>query len=131
MFGIKAWDHAGVRVYSLERSLKFYERLGFHLELDHEDGKAYEIVNEHGIRLNLIVNAAYDSKGENILLDEAVKHPGVTHPAFIVDDLEALTATIRREGFTITEGPNEALRRRYLFIRDPDGNVLEFNELKQ
>ncbi len=130
MFDIKSWDHIGIRVHSLERSMKFYEKLGFRLEIDHEDGRAYEIVNEHGIRLNLIVNASYFSKGSNILLDDPVKHPGYTHPAFVVDNLDHLMSIIAKEGFRITEGPNEADRRRYIFIRDPDGNVLEFNELK-
>lgn len=130
MFNIKSWDHVGIRVHSLERSMAFYEKLGFRLEIDHEDGRAYEIVNEHGIRLNLIVNASYDSSGANILLDDPVKHAGVTHPAFVVDDLAHLISIIEKEKMTITEGPNEADRRRYIFIRDPDGNVLEFNELK-
>ena len=36
----------------------------------------------------------------------------------------------RREGVKITEGPVDWRRRTTCFIRDPDGNVLEFNELK-
>lgn len=129
MVDISAWDHVGLRVFSLKRSLVFYEKIGFRLEIDHGDDRAYEIVNKNGIRINLIVNATYDSEGRNLLLDEDVRHPGCTHPAFIVESLDKLVGHIRREGIQITEGPKEVDRRRYLFIRDPDGNVLEFNEI--
>lgn len=129
MFNIRSWDHIGIRVHDFDRSMAFYEALGFKLEIDHNDDRAYEIVNEHGIRLNLIVNASYDSAGANILLDEKIRHPGHTHPAWIVDDLDVIAKIISDNGFEITEGPKEVERRRYLFIRDPDGNVLEFDEL--
>jgi extradiol dioxygenase family protein len=36
-----------------------------------------------------------------------------------------------REGVTITEGPVDWGRRLTCFLRDPDGNVLEFNELRR
>jgi hypothetical protein len=35
-----------------------------------------------------------------------------------------------RSGVRITEGPVDWQRRLTCFLRDPDGNVLEFNELK-
>ena len=94
MLGIKSWDHVGIRVHDFDRSMAFYGALGFRLEIDHGDGRAYEIVNEHGIRLNLIVNASYDSAGRNVLLDEDIRHPGHTHLAWIVDDLDAIAKVV-------------------------------------
>ena len=129
MLEILSIDHIGVRVHDYERSLEFYEKLGFRLEIDHGDNRAYEIINEQGVRINLIVNASSDSGMENILLDHDIKFTGYTHPAFIVSSLEDLINSDLFKTLTVTEGPNEVERRRYLFIRDPDGNVLEFVEL--
>ena len=62
-------------------------------------------------------------------MDEPVKWPGFTHGAFIVESLRPLLewAAASRRG--ITEGPVDWGRRLTCFLRDPDGNVLEFNEL--
>ncbi|ABM96237.1 hypothetical protein Mpe_A3284 [Methylibium petroleiphilum PM1] len=83
-----------------------------------------------GVRINLIFNAARRPGARNALLDEPVKLPGITHPAFVVDDLAALQDWLQRQGIAITEGPRRLGPRRIaLFIRDPDGNVLEFDQL--
>jgi catechol 2,3-dioxygenase-like lactoylglutathione lyase family enzyme len=88
------------------------------------------MTNDSGVTINLIFNGVKREANRNILLDEPVKWPGMTHPAFIVDDLEALLTMLDRENVRITEGPHMiGERRRAFFIRDPDGNVLEFNEL--
>lgn len=129
MVSIKNIDHVGIRVHDLTRSLEFYKLLGFKLEIDHGDNRAYEIVNDDNVRINLIVNASYASAGENILLDSKIKHPGYTHAAFVVKDLNQFIESEKFKAIEITEGPKEVDRRRYLFIRDPDGNVIEFNEL--
>ena len=44
--------------------------------------------------------------------------------------MDALLALCARENIRITEGPLMiGTRRRVCFLRDPDGTVLEFNEL--
>jgi catechol 2,3-dioxygenase-like lactoylglutathione lyase family enzyme len=111
-----------------ERSLAFYRLLGFHIELE-DDSDAIELINDHGVRINLIVNADAASCNDNALLDDPVKRPGHTHIAFIVSSLEDSVELVTKAGIAITEGPKIAERRRYFFIRDPDQNVLEFNEL--
>jgi len=125
-----AYDHFGIRVSSFKRAAAFYRKLGFRLDIDHHDGRAYEIVNKYGIRINLIANAKPRRGAKNILMDEPVKYPGYTHAAFIVPDLAKAMALVKKAKIKITEGANEVDRRRYFFIRDPDGNVLEFNQLK-
>ena len=124
------YDHFGIRVSSFKRAAAFYKKIGFHLEIDHGDNRAYEVVNKYGIRINLIANAKPRKGGKNILMDERVKYPGYTHAAFIVPDLKKAIAFVKKAGIKITEGPNEVDRRSYFFIRDPDGNVLEFDQLK-
>lgn len=125
-----AYDHFGIRVSSFQRALKFYEKLGFRLAIDHGDNRAYEIVNKYGVRVNLLANGVSRGGGKNILMDEPVKYPGYTHTALIVPDLDAALRLVRRHRIKVTGGPKEVARRRYFFIRDPDGNVMEFNELK-
>ncbi|PWR24109.1 glyoxalase [Zavarzinia compransoris] len=124
------YDHVGIRVTDRERALAFYRRLGFEERLRFEGHEANEMVSADGLRINLIFNGARRPGARNVLLDEPVKLPGITHPAFIVDDLGRLQDLLAAEGIRITEGPERIGPRRIaLFIRDPDGNVLEFDQL--
>jgi lactoylglutathione lyase len=114
---ILAYDHIGIRVSEQSRALSFYQALGFEESARFTQHEANEMLSADGVRINL-------------LLDAPVKLPGITHPAFVVDDLEALQAWLGEQGIRITQGPHAIGPRRVaLFIRDPDGNVLEFNQL--
>lgn len=121
------WEHIGIRVTDRDRSVRFYQQLGFVLEAEDQDG-GLELMSQRGIRINLICNAEPNEYG-NVLLDAPKKWPGHTHPAWVVSNLKTVESFARENGIPITEGPKESHRRRYLFFRDPDGNVLEFNEL--
>ena len=127
---ILAYDHIGIRVSDRRRAMAFYRSLGFVESESFPEFEANEMLSPDGVRINLIFNGARARDARNVLLDEPVKRPGVTHPAFIVDDLEALQRWLGEEGIVITEGPHPIGPRRIaLFIRDPDGNVLEFNQI--
>lgn len=127
---IVAYDHVGIRVSDRRRAIAFYEALGFVERADFPGHEANEMVSADGVGINLIFNGARRRHAANVLHDEAIKWPGVTHPAFVVDDLAVLQARLDRLGIIVTEGPHRIGPRRIaLFIRDPDGNVLEFNEL--
>jgi lactoylglutathione lyase len=129
-FQIQAYDHVGIRVSNREVSIPFYERLGFKQTAYFLDEQANEMMSPSGVRINLIFNGATQPNRHNVLLDEPIKLPGVTHPAFVVDDLSALKNWLMREGIPITEGPVAIGERRIvLFVRDPDGTVLEFDQL--
>ncbi len=125
-------DHVGIRVTDRNAAQQFYERLGFKFDPDEDSprGRSIGLFNESGARINLIYNGASPPSG-NVLMDVPEKWPGYTHAAFIVDDLDALVAWLQREGIPITEGPNVFGhgRRKVCFIRDPDGNVIEFDEI--
>ena len=127
-------DHIGIRVTNADVSRTFYAQFGF-VETDYfAQDNANEMETASGVRINLIMNgvARENSKHlpHNILQDEAIKHAGITHLAFVVDDLSALQTWLQANKITITEGPKQfSPRRTTLFIRDPDGNVLEFNQL--
>jgi catechol 2,3-dioxygenase-like lactoylglutathione lyase family enzyme len=125
-------DHVGIRVTDQEAAERFYAKLGFVRDPDEFDAAvtACGLVHPSGLRIHLIYNGEAAEEG-NVLLDASVRHPGYTHAAFIVDSMEALVAWLNREGIRITEGPVTMGhgRRSVCFIRDPDLNVLEFNEI--
>ena len=127
---IQGYDHVGIRVSDRRRALDFYAKLGFAPDPDFTTDRVAEVVAADGSRINLIFNGVAQADARNFLLDEDVKLPGYTHAAFIVDRLDGLIAWASRNGVAITEGPVDWGRRMTCFIRDPDGNVLEFNELK-
>ena len=127
---ILAYDHIGIRVSDKPRAMAFYQALGFVERADFPLYEANEMLTADGVRINLIFNGARQPAAHNALLDAPVKLPGMTHPAFIVDDLAVLEHWLGEQGIVITEGPHPIGPRRIaLFIRDPDGNVLEFNQL--
>lgn len=132
MFSLSSFDHVGIRVTDIERAQKFYEGLGFVVDPDEESPKARArgFVNSHGVRVHLIYNGVA-VEGGNVLMDIQPKHPGYTHAAFVVDDMDRLIAWLDEQAVPITEGPivwGEG-RRKVCFVRDPDRNVLEFNQL--
>lgn len=127
---ILTYDHVGIRVSDRRRALDFYQSLGFVESAAFPEHEANEMLSADGVRINLIFNAARRPQARNILLDEPIKLPGMTHPAFVVDDLARLQTWLEQRDIRITEGPHPIGPRRIaLFIRDPDGNVLEFNQL--
>lgn len=132
MFAISSFDHVGVRVTNIERAQSFYEKLGFKVDPTEEspNAKARGLVNDDGVRIHLIYNGK-TREGGNVLMDVPEKWPGYTHAAYIVTNLDALVEWFHKEGIRITEGPvvyGEG-RRKVCFVRDPDMNVLEFNEI--
>ncbi len=122
-------NHVGIRVTSLDTARKFYEKLGF-IFLVGPVGPEPVAIMEHpsGVVINLILNANPDSN-KNILMDIPEKHPGYTHIALDVSDLESIEATLKRLGITITEGPITLPNGgSMLFVRDQDNNVIEFHK---
>ena len=129
MIRIHGYDHVGIRVSDRDRALDFYAKLGFVPDPEFATDRVAEVVAPDGTRINLIFNGVARPNAHNILLDEPIKWPGCTHAAFIVDRLQDVLDWAAREGVAVTEGPVDWKRRITCFIRDPDGNVLEFNEL--
>ena len=128
---VQAFDHVGIRVTDRKRALAFYADLGFVADPAFTTDRVAEVISADGVRLNLIFNGEPRPDGGNILLDEKQRWPGYTHAAFIIERLQSLIDWAAERNVPITEGPHDWGRRQTCFIRDPDGNVLEFNELKQ
>lgn len=83
-----------------------------------------------GIVLNLLLNGVRHAYASNVLVDEPLKLPGVTHAAFVVPDLEEMITALHEARLPLSGGSVDFGRRRICFVRDPDGTVVGFDELK-
>ncbi|WP_461535140.1 VOC family protein [Spongorhabdus nitratireducens] len=121
-------NHVGLRVRDLEISRDFYGKLGFEFIVGPVGPEPVAIV-EHpsGININLILNVSEDAPQKNVLMEGDFKYPGYTHVALEITDYDASKASIMALGFKIT-GEVEYHGARFFFIRDPDGNVIEFHK---
>jgi lactoylglutathione lyase len=122
-------NHIGIRVTDLEKARQFYEQLGFEFVVGPIGPEPVAIMKHpSGVTINLILNA--DSGiTNNILMDIPEKHPGYTHMALAVNDIESIEKAIKKFGITITEGPVTLPDGGVMmFIRDQDRNVIEFHQ---
>jgi len=125
MIDITKFDHIGIRISERERSVTFYQLLGFELLADGGFDKGHPLVMLHpsGININLL-GPATAKPGENILMDEPQKYPGITHLAVKVKDAKLTEEFMTKNDIAIT-GRREFRGTSTIFIRDPDHNVLE------
>lgn len=120
-------NHVGLRVRDLGVARTFYEKLGFKF-LGGPMGPEPVAIVEHpsGVNINFILNASSDAHPSNLLMDEKTKHTGFTHIALEIDDVDAVKNQLDDLGIEITEFV-EYEGAAFFFVRDPDGNVIEFH----
>jgi catechol 2,3-dioxygenase-like lactoylglutathione lyase family enzyme len=142
---ILAADHTGMTVSDLERSLAFWrDVLGF--ELSHTAHQTAEMASEitgvEGAEIKLAVMKAPGGYKIELLeylapferkrhVDLRPCDVGSVHVALIVDDLESILSAIKDSGWkaagkpqTLKSGPNAG--KRVVYVRDPDGTIIEF-----
>lgn len=121
-------NHVGLRVRDLATAREFYEKLGF-IFLAGPLGPEPVAIVEHpsGVNINFILNTSPDSPSTNILMDESTKHPGFTHIALEISDVDAVQKHLSDHGIIITEEVKFE-GAVFFFVRDPDGNVIEFHK---
>ena len=121
--------HLGIRVHNLERSVRFYELLGFNKTAGPIGPEPVAIL-EHpsGVEVNLILNAP-SADAPNILMDVPEKHPGVTHFALLCPDILAAKQRLEAAGIQLSGGPVRfGPGAQGIFVRDPDRNVIELHQ---
>ncbi|NVO58489.1 VOC family protein [Rhodobacteraceae bacterium B1Z28] len=125
MLDIRNFDHIGIRISNRDASVSFYELLGFEMIADggYDNGHPLVMLHPSGININLL-GPATAKAGENVLMDEVEKYPGITHLALKVKDAQATETFITENDIAIT-GRREFRGTKTIFIRDPDRNVLE------
>jgi catechol 2,3-dioxygenase-like lactoylglutathione lyase family enzyme len=117
------WAYTGIRVRDLDRSIRFYEKLGFKVTargtMDH-GGEIVDLAyprHAHWLELNYYPrsNRYFEPHRSGTELD---------HFGFVVDDIEAWATTLRRWRFPIVA---DFIDRnfRLIYTRDPDGNWIE------
>ncbi len=128
MLSIEKIDHIGIRVKDKGRSIPFYQSLGFKLidDIGFEKGHPVIMRSDSGIVLNLL-GPSTDDTPENILMDVTSKHTGYTHMALKVESISDAKEFMIEKGYKIT-GEFEFKDLKAFFIRDPDMNVIEFDE---
>jgi catechol 2,3-dioxygenase-like lactoylglutathione lyase family enzyme len=125
---IQKFDHIGIRIRDKERPVSFYEDLGFELVVDTGFEKGHPIMLRHpcGVVLNLL-GPSTEEKDENVLMDIEARFAGITYTALKVGSLADTEANLASQGIEIT-GRFSFKDMNAVFIRDPDRNVIEFDE---
>lgn len=126
---IEKLAHIGIRVMEFRRSIHFYQQLGFRLVREHYEEHVAILHHDCGLEINLIGNGNDANEGRNVLMDMREKFPGYTHYALRVTSVRDAMDTLAGLGIAITEGPvTFGDGSTSVFIRDPDGNVVELSE---
>lgn len=155
MIHVVTLDHVGILVSDLERSVEFYHvELGLEFVATEElfDGPAAEMTAMSGVHIREYrlrpaggVNGHARLEGQGFTFDllqwlspEGPTHRGpinqvpTVHIAFGVEDVTAMHARLVEAGIEVVSPPvrfagyGEWL---VFFCYDPDGNLLEFNEI--
>ena len=126
---IQKLDHIGMRVMDAERSMAFYQILGFDIVRQDQKEQVFVVKHSSGIEINLIATGNDDHGQRNVLMDVEKRYPGYTHYAIAVTSVEAAKSFLEARNIPITEGPiTFGDGKTSIFIRDPDLNVLEFTQ---
>ncbi len=117
------WVYTGLRVRSLARSIRFYEKVGFREvargRMEH-GGEMVDLAfpgSLHGLELN------YYPRG-NPFYQPFTSGTEFDHFGFVVQDVEAWVRRLRRARLPIVADWTER-GLRLVYTRDPDGNWLE------
>lgn len=114
-------NHITIRVNDIERAEEFYgEVLGF--ELLRKMGKSMAVyqVGEEDTLVLVEAETSYDPESRDYRVD---------HFGFYLDSeekVDEMAEYFRQKEVSILSGPANRKRGRFVFISDPDGNMLEF-----
>lgn len=114
-------NHITIRVNDIQRAEDFYgDLLGFELVRKMGQSMAvYRIGNEDTIVL-VEAETSYDPSSRDYRVD---------HFGFYLDsedEVDDMAEYFREKEVSILSGPANRKRGRFLFISDPDGNMIEF-----
>ena len=128
--------HTGITVSDLDRSIKFYERLGYReIERTEEHGEEVERgLGVPGANLRVAMLAAPKSQLELIQYVEPDGSPapnpnngiGAAHICLEVEDVDAAVAELRKDGVEFFSDPiTHESGIRWVYAKDPDGITAE------
>jgi methylmalonyl-CoA/ethylmalonyl-CoA epimerase len=119
-----AIDNIGICATDLARSVRFYQRLGFEVLAENDRGVTLSL---GPAKLFLFPARPGDGRAVGRDLGLFGNPPGIDHISFLVDDVDALHASLMADG--VDAGPRPADQdwgARVFGLTDPDGNNLYF-----
>ena len=123
-------DHFAFQVSDLDQAIQFYtEAFGLRLllrELDQEHHEAYAFLELDGGNLELLQLLDENNDPLPFAKPEVVE-PYCPHLALKTEDMDELVAVARQKNIPVVKGPMEISGEvRWIYMRDPDHNVIEF-----
>lgn len=126
---IKALSHVAIRCTDIDRSTKFYQDVfGYDVFIDNRSSGGNVIGLLGGVAMELVKS---NPSPDTIERMKAERAQGLGHSciAMSVEDIDATHAKLKGAGLTKTSAPEQVGTVRVIFIRDPDGAMLEFIQL--
>ncbi len=141
---IKSIYHVSFTVSSIDQSVAFYQKLGFHVQSDRRNLQldylrqitAYPEAILHAVLMsgyNTLLELMQYVQPQGIDLDKNNYNVGSAHIAFYVDDLQEEYHRLQQDGvrfrtppIRVESGPSQG--KSALYFYDPDGYTLEFVE---
>jgi len=121
---IKAIDNIGICATDLARSVQFYQRIGFEVLAENDQGATLIL---GPAKLFLFPAQAGDDRGDRRHLGLYGNPPGIDHISFLVDDVDGLHASLAAKGIDTGPAPTDQdWGARAFGLTDPDGNNLYF-----
>lgn len=119
-FSPSGLNHITIRVNDIERAQQFYgEVLDFELVRKMGESMAVYQVGDEDTVVLVEAETSYDPTSRDYRID---------HFGFYVDspeEVDEMANYLRKKEVTILSGPANRKRGRFLFISDPDGNMIE------
>lgn len=114
-------NHITIRVNDIERAEEFYgDILGFDLVRKMGKSMAVYRVGDEDTLVLVEAETSYDPESRDYRVD---------HFGFYLDseeDVDEMAEYFREKEVSILSGPANRKRGRFVFVSDPDGNMLEF-----
>jgi catechol 2,3-dioxygenase-like lactoylglutathione lyase family enzyme len=124
----QALSHLVIQASDITRSMEFYQRVfGYRVTMDLRDQPANRVIGVIGGLVMQILKARDPAPAEPVQM--LAGPPGYALAAFSVPDIEAALVALRAEGLC---GPEPAFTVgdvKFVFVRDPDGIMVEVIEL--
>ena len=123
MLRLSALDHVGLKVTDMDRTLRFYQRLGLTVlrtSGPNADGLRSAVIQVGRQELNVF---SHPDLGAPSTENAA----GLDHFCLIVDapSVDAVIAELREAGIDVAKGPEKRREGMALFVHDPDGVRVE------
>ncbi len=113
-------NHITIRVNDIDKAQHFYDDiLGFKLKRKMGESMAVYQVGEEDTLVLVEAETGYDPSSRDYRVD---------HFGFYVDSpekVDEMAAYFREKEVSVLSGPANRKRGRFIFISDPDGNMLE------